>query len=112
MDTRLIYTCSLVGFFLMWGVFGSAVGAPQVQPRGLATVSPGQNTPVVPGATNSAGVPVTGKPEPLLTEVVVFYGLIGFTALFLILALLNTANKTTAPYVQQRDPSSKKSDNG
>jgi hypothetical protein len=40
-------------------------------------------------------IPVTGKPH-LSWEVLVFYGLIGFAALTLILALLDSANRSTS----------------
>ena len=93
----------------MWGVFGFAAGAPRGELGLQATQPPVENTPALP-ATDSVGLPVTGRPEPVLTEVVVFYGLIGFTALFLVLALLNIANKPTAPYVHHNDPSSKNDD--
>jgi hypothetical protein len=66
---------------------------------------------VVSGTTDSAGIPVTGKPEPVLTEILVFYGLIGITALFLILALLNVANKSTAPYVAHKSLPTEKTQN-
>ena len=107
MNRRLRYAFGLVGFFLMWGVFGFAAGAQRNQPETPATLAPVEDTPVIPEATSAAGIPVTGRPAPVLTEVVVFYGLIGLTASFLILALLNFANKSTAPYVQPDNPSRK-----
>lgn len=110
MNRKLTYLFGLVGFFLMWGVFGFVAAAPRGEPNMQATVPPVENTPVMPEATGPAGIPVTGDPEPVLTEIVVFYGLIGITALFLVLALLNVANKTSAPYVHQDNPSSKKID--
>ena len=110
MNRRLTYAFGLVGFFLMWGVFGFAAGAQRNEPQAPATLAPVENTPVIPEGTSSAGIPVTGRPAPVLTEVVVFYGLIGLTASFLILALLNFANKSTAPYVQPDDPSRRKRD--
>jgi hypothetical protein len=110
MNRRLTYAFGLVGFLLMWGVFGFAAGAQRNPPQAPATLAPVENTPVIPEATSAAGIPVTGKPAPLLTEVVVFYGLIGLTASFLILGLLSLANKTAAHYVQPDDPSRKKND--
>ena len=54
----------------------------------------------MPLETNAEGIPLTGESEPVLTEIVVFYGLIGLTALFLTLALLNFANKWISPNKQ------------
>lgn len=97
MSRKLVYIFSLAGFFLMWGLFGFAAGAPRGEPGLQATMLPADSTAGIPAATNSPRIPVTGEPEPVLTEIIVFYGLIGFTALFLILALLNIANKPAAP---------------
>ena len=103
MNRKLIYASSLVVFFLMWGVFGIAAAAPRSAANLPATVPPVESTSMVSSPTESAGIPVTGKPEPLLAEILVFYGLIGITALFLVLALLNLANKSTASYVEHKD---------
>jgi hypothetical protein len=108
MNRKLTYLFSLLGFFLMWGVFGFVAAAPRGEPSFQATVPPVVSTPVRPQATDSAGIPVTGETAPVLTEIVVFYGLIGLTALFLVLALLNVANKSTAPYLGHDNPPSKK----
>ena len=108
MNTKLIYTFSLVAFFLMWGVFGFAAATPRNEPKIQSEVPTLEATPVVPEATRPPAIPVTGEPEPLLTEIYVFYGLIGLTALFLVLALLNVANRTTAPYVERKSPASDK----
>ena len=102
MNRQVRYILSLAGFFLMWGVFGFAAGAPRPEPGLQATALPAESTPVVPLSTESTGIPVTGDTEPVLTEIIVFYGLIGFTALFLVLALLNLANKTSAFYAQKK----------
>jgi hypothetical protein len=103
MDQKRIYIFSLVGFFLMWGVFGLVAAAPRGEPDLQATVPPVENTVVVPEA-DSAGIPITGETQPLWTEILGFYGLIGLAALFLILALLSFANKSTAPYVERKGP--------
>lgn len=112
MNRKLIYACSLVVFFLLWAVFGTAAASPQSQSNLAVTVPPVHGTPMVSGPTAAAGIPITGKPEPLLTEVLVFYGLIGITALFLILALLNVANKSTALHTEYKGPPSDKTQNG
>lgn len=102
----MIYIFSLVGFFLMWGVFGFVAAAPRGEPDLQATVPPVENTVVIPEATDPAGIPITGEPEPLWTEILGFYGVIGLAALFLILALLNFANKSTASSVDHKGPPS------
>lgn len=106
MNRKLIYTFSGVGFFLMWGVFGFAAAVPRGEPSLPATVPPAETSVVVPEATNSPGIPITGEQEPVWTEIVVFYGLIGLTALFLVLGLLTIANRSTAPYWQPKGPPS------
>ena len=105
MNRKMAYIFSLTGFFLMWGVFGF-ISVPPGGPGLQATAPAVENTPVLPEGTLAAGIPVTSEPEPVWTEIVVFYGLIGLTAMFLILALLSIANKSTAPYVERKDPSS------
>ncbi len=107
MDRKMIYFFSLVGFFLMWGVFGFVAAAPRGEPALQATVPTVEDTVAVPEATDPAGIPVTGEPEPLWTEVLGFYGFIGLAALCLILALLNFVNRSTAPSVERKDPPSK-----
>ena len=107
MNRKIVYLLGLTGFFLMWCVFGFIAAPP---PGGLAlqaTVPAMERTSIPPEGTLAAGIPVTSKPEPVWTEIVVFYGLIGLTAMFLILALLRIANNPTAPYFERKDPSSK-----
>lgn len=98
MQTRRIYIGGLVGFLLLGGMFGFRATPPHKGVILQETPLPVDVTPVAPGATSSVGIPVTAEPEPVWIEILVFYGLIGLTALFLILALLNLANKATAPY--------------
>jgi hypothetical protein len=106
MNRKMVYLLSLTGFFLMWGVFGF-IAAPPLGGLALqATVPAAESTPIPPEGTLAAGIAVTSKPEPVWTEVVVFYGLIGLTAMFLVLGLLSIANKSTAPYVERKGPSS------
>lgn len=97
MKRKLIYVFSLVGFFLMWGAFGFVAGTPRSGSAFQETMPP-RVSPSAPLATDAAGVPVTGEPEPGLTEILVFYGLIGFTALFLTLALLKLASKSATSH--------------
>ena len=106
MNRKMIYIFSLAGFFLMWGVFGFAAAAPRGDPGLQVTLPTVENTPELPGETGTEGIPVTGEPERVWTEILGFYGLIGLAAMFLILALLSFANKSTAPYADRKRSSS------
>ena len=106
MDRKMTYVFGLVGFFMLWGVFGFAAAAPRAEPNIQATAPSIVDTPVLPGETESAGIPVTGDTQPAWREIVGFYGLIGLAALFLILALLSFANKSTAPTAGRKVPPS------
>ena len=110
MNRTLRYLFSLMGFFLMWGVFGLIAAAPRGDTHAQVAMPALQESATVTEAADSVGIPVTGEPKPLLTEVIVFYGLIGLTAMFLILAMLNVVNKSTASYVQRKESSSRKTD--
>ncbi len=110
MDRKLIYTFSLIGFFLMWGVFGFIAAGPRGELLPQATPPPVENTSIAPGATDPVGIPVTGEAEPVLIEVLIFYGLIGLAALFLVFGLLSFANRSTAPNIEHnKEPSPGKS---
>jgi hypothetical protein len=106
MNQKMIYFFSLVGFFLMWGLFGFAAAVPRSELNLPATVLPVETTPVGPGVTEAVGIPITGESEPVWIEILGFYGLIGLAALSLILALLSFANKATAPYPNHKVPPS------
>ena len=106
MNRKMTYVFGLVGFFMMWGVFGFAAAAPRADPNLQATVPSVVDTPVFQPETESAGIPVTGDTQPVWREIVGFYGSIGIAALFLILGLLSFANKSTAPAVQRKAPPS------
>lgn len=102
MNRKLIYIFSLFCFFLLLGVSGFRAVAPVREPVFQSTLAPEAT---VPAATIAGQVPVTGEPEPLWPEILLFYGLIAVTALFLILVLLNTVNKSMIPRAQQQKPS-------
>lgn len=106
MNRRMTYIFSLLGFFIMWGVFGFVAAAPRDAPNLQATIQPVESTPILSGEAGAAGIPVTGKPERAWTEIIGFYGLIGLAALFLILALLSFANKSTSLYAGRKHPPS------
>ena len=107
MKTRRILG-SLVSFLLVWGMFGFTSALPHSEIVLQETPVPVESTPAASGSTSPDGIPVTGEPEPVWIEILVFYGLIGITALFLILALLSLANKSAAPYVEHKNSTSDK----
>lgn len=102
MNKKLISIFSLIGFFVLWGVFGLAASAPRNDPL-QATPAPQGRTVIVPGATAQAAIPITGDPK-MQTEVLLVYGFFGFVALFIILALLNAANKPRTTYMRPKEP--------
>jgi hypothetical protein len=107
MKTGRVCIGSFVSFLLLWGMLGFT---PAPSHSGMVlqeTLLPVESTPAAPGTTSPAGIPVTGEPEPVWIEILVFYGLIGITALFLILALLSLASKSTAPYADKNSASDK-----
>ena len=110
MNRKMTYILSLLGFFLMWGVFGLVAAAPRDQPTVQVTVQPVEPTSILSGEPGAAGIPVTGKPARVWTEIIGFYGLIGLAALFLILALLRFANKSTSLYGGRKSPPSEETD--
>lgn len=101
MNRKLIYTFSLIGFFLMWGVFGFMAAVPRTEPMMQAT--PGANLQVAPAATANAAIPITGEAQSV-TGIFLVYALFALGALVLILVLLNAANKQTTPYIRRREP--------
>ena len=108
MSRKRMYMISLIGFFSIWGMFGFTVNAPRTEAVFQATLPPVEPTQMAPGVTPSTGIPVTGKSEPSWTEILGFYGLIGLTTLFLMLAMLNLANKSTALHVEHKQPPTEK----
>ena len=102
MNRKLLYILSLTGFFVMWGVFGFAAGAPRSEPS-QAAVLPRENTALVTDAAADEAGPITRERQSDPGRVIV-YGLIGLGALAMILALRNKANKATAPYVRRKGP--------
>lgn len=102
MNRKLVYTFSLVAFLLVWGVFGFAATPSRAEAAFQVASPPADTTAVVPAGTTEPFIPVTGEPEPVWVEILAFYGLIGLTALFLIFAMLNEANKSTVPYPQSK----------
>ena len=108
MKTRRVYIGSLVSFLLVWGMFGFTSALPYSDIVLQGTPLPVEFTPAASGATSPAGIPVTAEPAPVWIEILVFYGLIGITALFLVLALLSFANKSTSPSVEPKNSTSDK----
>jgi hypothetical protein len=95
LNQKLIWLSIASIFFLIWGMSGFARKPAQrtnlVQSESVFV----QSTSVVPESTEGVLIPVTGKPH-LISGILVFYGLIGFAALTLILALLDLANRSTS----------------
>jgi hypothetical protein len=102
MNRKLIYTFTLIAFFIMWGVFGFAAAAPRGESSIQPALSSAETTTVVSGEEDSTMIPVTGS-QQLGWRILLVYGLIGLAALSLILSLLNAANKSTALYVQRKE---------
>lgn len=103
MNRKLIYTFSLIGFFVLWGVFGFAAGAPHNDPMSQVTPAEQDSTVIVPEVTAQAAIPVTGDPK-MQTEVLLIYVFFGLLALLIILAFLNAANKPRTTYVPPKEP--------
>ena len=101
MYRKLAFFSILSIFFLIWGV--SSSGALHKQSVAKTTLPVVASTPFHSGSTQSGLIPVTGKPH-LGWEILLVYGLIGFAALTLILALLASANQSTAFYVRRKTP--------
>ena len=107
---KIIYTFSLVGFFLMWGVFGFAAATPRNGPVLQTTLPPVDSTLVSGASANPGRIPVSGDMPPR-PGVLLVYGLFGLVALILILALLNAANKPATTDVQRSGPADESSKN-
>lgn len=103
MNRKLVWLSILSIVFLIWGASGSAAAshreplAQSAVPSGASGVS----TPSSAEATQPALIPVTGNPD-LGWGTLIFYGLIGFATLTLILALLDSANQSTALYARRK----------
>lgn len=102
MNRNLIYTFTLIAFFIMWGVFGFAAAAPRTESSIQPVLSSTVNTPIVSEEADSAMIPNTGN-QQLGRGILLVYGLIGLATLALILSLLNVANKSTALYVRRKE---------
>jgi hypothetical protein len=103
MNRKLIYMFSLIGFFLTWGVFGFMAAGPRSEPVLQASALPEKHNVVTPVVTPNAAIPVTAEAQPGM-GILFIYLLAGLGALFLILVLLNAANKQTIPHVRRGKP--------
>lgn len=103
MNRKLITTFSLLIFFLMWGVVGFIGAKPRSEAALQATALPEQTSVIAPEVTPNAAIPVTGQTQPG-ARILFVYILFGLGALFLILALLNAANKQTVLYAHRKEP--------
>ena len=95
MSKKLIWLSILSIFFLIWGMSRFTPGPTQRAKLVQSKLALIQSTSVVPEATESVLIPVTGK-RHLGWGILVFYGLIALAALTLILALLDSANQSTS----------------
>jgi hypothetical protein len=95
MNRKLVWLSILSILFLIWGASGSAA-ASHKDFLNQSTVPEARGVPLAPEETGAPLIPVTGNPR-LGWGTLIFYGLIGFAALTLILALLDSANQSTAP---------------
>ena len=105
MRRKLFYMVTLVIFILMWGVFGIAAAMPHGETAPPAVLPSANSFNSISATTGPAMIPVTGN-APSEMEVLAFYALIGVGALILILFMLSVANRSTAPYPQQKRSSS------
>jgi len=102
MNRKLVWLSILSILFLIWGASGSAA-ASRKQFLAQSTFPRVANPPVAPEVTEPALIPATGNPR-LGWGTLLFYGLIALATLTLILALLDSANQSTALY-RRRKPS-------
>lgn len=100
MNRKLVWLSILSILFLIWGASGSAA-ASHKEFLNQSTFPGVANPPVAPEVTKPALIPVTGNPR-LGWGTLLFYGLIGLATLTLILALLDSANQSTALYARHK----------
>ena len=100
MNRKLVWLSILSILFLIWGASGSAA-ASHKELLTQSTFPQITITPVAPEAIQPALIPVTGNPR-LGWGTLLFYGLIGLATLVLILALLDSANQSTALYARRK----------
>ena len=103
MNKKLVWLSILSIFFLTWGAAGFGVMGSHKELLTGSTIPHGANTTVPAEATEPRLIPVTGKPH-LGWGTLLFYVLIALATLTLILALLDSANQSTALYAN-RNPS-------
>ena len=106
MNRKQIYLWSLIGFFLMWGVFGFVAATPRSEPGLQAALPPLESPAAAPDAAADAVIPVTGEAQTE-SRVSIAYILLGFIAVLGILALLNAANKPASSHIRHKGPPDK-----
>jgi hypothetical protein len=105
MNRKLVWLSILSIFFLIWGASGT-VGASRTEFLSHSSIPGAGSTLIAPEATTPPLIPVTGNPD-LGWGTLIIYGLIGFAALILILALLDSANQSTTLYARRKTPTDK-----
>ena len=100
MNRKLVWFSILSIFILAWGASGYSVGRSH---RKLLTqsVMAHAGSPAASETAEPVGIPVTGRSQPGW-GILILYGLIVLAALTLILALLDSANQSTAWSSQRR----------
>jgi|SRR5919198_6086701 Trk-type K+ transport system membrane component len=101
MNRKLIFLSIISIFVLTWGMSGFASAATQREESVQSGIPFAFSTPVATKAAGLAGIPVTAEPR-FGWVIFVFYGLIGCAALTLILALLDSANRSTSFHVRRK----------
>ena len=100
MHRKLVWLSIVSILFLILGASGSAA-ASRREPLTQSALPGVARTVGAPAATPPAIIPVTGNPV-LNWGTLIFYGLIGLAVLKLILALLDSANQSTALYARRK----------
>ena len=99
-NRKLVCLSILTIFFLSWGAARFGAG-PHKALLSESTFPDGMKTTIVPQATQSELIPVTGN-QGSGWGTLLIYGLIELAALTLILALLDAANQSTALYGRRK----------
>ena len=101
MDRKLLYVLSLIGFFVMWGIFGFVAARPYSEPVLRDTLAPAHSTEMNSDVADPA-IPVTAQPPS--ARMIDLYVLLGLGIVVAILALWNVAHKPVTNYVRPKDP--------
>jgi hypothetical protein len=101
MNRKLVWLSILSILFIIWTASGSAA-ASRSDFSTQSTLPRTESTAVVSEKNKPALIPVTGNPQSGWGTLL-FYGLIELAVLTLILALLDSANQSTALYARRKE---------